>query len=72
MVIDQPPQNIYDDPAFFAGYSQLERFGTGWTKAFEYPSFLSLLPDVAGHRVLDLGAVSGSSRAISRSAEPAR
>ena len=22
-----PPQNIYDDPDFFAGYSCLERFG---------------------------------------------
>jgi SAM-dependent methyltransferase len=56
---DQPPQNIYDDPAFFAGYSGLERFGSGWTKAFEYPSFMALLPDVAGSRVLDLGCGAG-------------
>src|SRR5437763_352574 len=25
------PQNVYDDPAFFAGYSTLERFGGGWS-----------------------------------------
>jgi SAM-dependent methyltransferase len=50
-----PPQNVYDDPEFFAGYSKLERFGAGWTKAYERPAFLALLPDVAGKRVLDLG-----------------
>src|SRR6266446_5323674 len=55
MTMDQPPQNIYDDPSFYAGYSRLERFGTGWTKAFELPSFLSLLPDVTASRVVDLG-----------------
>jgi 2-polyprenyl-3-methyl-5-hydroxy-6-metoxy-1,4-benzoquinol methylase len=49
------PQNTYDDPDFFAGYSRLERFGSGWTKAFEYPSFMALLPEISGRRVLDLG-----------------
>ena len=55
MAADQTPQNIYDDPDFFAGYSRLERFGPGWTKAYEYRDFMALLPDVAGRRVLDLG-----------------
>ena len=55
MTAEPPPQNIYDDPAFFAGYSRLERFGPGWTRALEHPSFMALLPDVAGRRVLDLG-----------------
>ena len=59
MTADRSPQNIYDDPAFFAGYSRLERFGAGWTKAFEYPAFMSLLPDVTGMRVLDLGCGAG-------------
>lgn len=54
-----PRQNVYDDPDFFAGYSRLERFGAGWTKAFEQPSFMALLPDVAGRRVLDLGCGAG-------------
>jgi len=59
MTAEQPPQNTYDDPEFFAGYSQLERFGPGWTKALEHPSFMALLPDVAGRRVLDLGCGAG-------------
>jgi 2-polyprenyl-3-methyl-5-hydroxy-6-metoxy-1,4-benzoquinol methylase len=59
MSTDPPHQNIYDDPGFFAGYSRLERFGSGWTEAFEYPSFMALLPDVAGSRVLDLGCGAG-------------
>jgi SAM-dependent methyltransferase len=59
MAGDPPPQNIYDDPAFLAGYSRLERFGAGWMTAFELPSFLSLLPEVTGSRVLDLGCGAG-------------
>src|SRR5262249_23606328 len=59
MTADRPPQNVYDDPAFFAGYSRLERFGRGWTTAFELPSLLSLLPDLSGSRVLDLGCGAG-------------
>jgi SAM-dependent methyltransferase len=52
---EERPQNVYDDPAFFAGYSGLERFGAGWDRAMEQPIFLSLLPDPTGRRVLDLG-----------------
>jgi len=53
------PQNIYDQPEFFAGYSSMERFGDGWSKALEQPFFLDLLPDVTGMRVLDLGCGAG-------------
>jgi SAM-dependent methyltransferase len=53
------PQNIYDDPAFFAGYSTLERFGAGWERAVEHADLLALLPDVTGRRVLDLGCGAG-------------
>ena len=59
MAMTATPQNLYDDPEFFAGYSRLERFGPGWTKAFEHPSFMALLPDVTGRRVLDLGCGAG-------------
>src|SRR5439155_12168405 len=55
MASDEAPQNVYDDPRFFAGYAQMERFGSGWDRAVEQPSFLALLPDVRGRRVLDLG-----------------
>src|SRR5436305_14906930 len=59
MASDGPPQNVYDDPRFFAGYAQLERFGAGWDQAVEQPSFLALLPDVQDRRVLDLGCGAG-------------
>src|SRR5919204_1296329 len=48
-------QNVYDNPEFFAGYSQMERFGAGWSRALEQPIFVSVLPNVQGLRVLDLG-----------------
>jgi 2-polyprenyl-3-methyl-5-hydroxy-6-metoxy-1,4-benzoquinol methylase len=53
------PQNIYDDARFFAGYSSLERFGTGWQQAMEHEDLLGLLPPAAGRRVLDLGCGAG-------------
>jgi 2-polyprenyl-3-methyl-5-hydroxy-6-metoxy-1,4-benzoquinol methylase len=52
---ERTPQNVYDDPRFFAGYSKMERFGPGWERAMEQPVLLGLLPEVAGRRVLDLG-----------------
>jgi 2-polyprenyl-3-methyl-5-hydroxy-6-metoxy-1,4-benzoquinol methylase len=53
------PQNIYDDAAFFAGYSTLERFGSGWNRAAEHADFLALLPHLEGRRCLDLGCGAG-------------
>jgi 2-polyprenyl-3-methyl-5-hydroxy-6-metoxy-1,4-benzoquinol methylase len=58
-VMTDEPQNIYDDPAFFAGYSTLERFGAGWERAAELGDLLALLPPVDGRRVLDLGCGAG-------------
>src|SRR5262249_12082791 len=52
-------QTIYDDPAFFAGYSRLERFGAGWQRAVEHADLMALLPGVEGRRVLDLGCGTG-------------
>lgn len=48
-------QNVYDDPGFFAGYSQLPRSVRGLEGAPEWPDLRSLLPPLAGLRVLDLG-----------------
>ena len=48
-------QNIYDDPAFFAGYSQLPRQVRGLVGAPEWPAIRAMLPDVSGKRVVDLG-----------------
>ncbi|MFJ5370175.1 class I SAM-dependent methyltransferase [Bosea sp. CER48] len=48
-------QNIYDDEIFFAGYSQLPRSVQGLAGAPEWPVLRSMLPDLAGKDVLDLG-----------------
>ena len=48
-------QNIYDDPAFFAGYSRLPRQTLGLNGAPEWPAVRALIPDLTGRRVLDLG-----------------
>ncbi|WGS17627.1 MULTISPECIES: class I SAM-dependent methyltransferase [unclassified Bradyrhizobium] len=48
-------QNIYDDPGFFAGYSQLPRQVRGLVGAPEWPTIRAMLPDVSGKRVVDLG-----------------
>ena len=48
-------QNIYDQPEFFAGYSQLRRSIHGLEGAPEWPAIRTLLPDLAGKRVVDLG-----------------
>jgi SAM-dependent methyltransferase len=48
-------QNIYDDPAFFAGYSDFPRSRLGLEGTAEWPSLCALLPDLAGKRVVELG-----------------
>lgn len=48
-------QNIYDDPAFFEGYSQFPRSREGLAAAGEWPSLRAMLPPLAGLDVLDLG-----------------
>jgi SAM-dependent methyltransferase len=48
-------QNIYDNPEFFAGYSQLPRQAHGLAGAPEWPAIRAKLPDLAGKRILDLG-----------------
>ena len=49
------PQNIYDDPTFFDGYSRLPRSVGGLASAPEWPALRAMLPDVHGRRVVDLG-----------------
>ena len=48
-------QNKYDDPEFFARYSEMPRSIEGLAGAGEWPAFQTLLPDLHGKRVLDLG-----------------
>ncbi|SFJ68543.1 Methyltransferase domain-containing protein [Paenibacillus sp. UNC496MF] len=48
-------QNKYDDPGFFANYSQMARSVGGLEAAGEWQSFRPMLPELAGKRVLDIG-----------------
>ncbi|KKX53693.1 class I SAM-dependent methyltransferase [Brevibacillus borstelensis] len=48
-------QNIYDNEEFFKGYSQLRRSISGLDGAPEWPTLQSMLPDLHGAHVLDLG-----------------
>ncbi len=48
-------QNIYDDEAFLAGYSTLDRSVHGLDGALEWPTIRSMLPSMDDLRVLDLG-----------------
>ncbi|HUY37467.1 MAG TPA: class I SAM-dependent methyltransferase [Candidatus Binataceae bacterium] len=48
-------QNIYDNPQFFEGYSQLRRHEGGLNAALEWPALHSMLPALGGLQVLDLG-----------------
>ena len=51
------PQNIYDDPAFFAGYSQLRRSREGLAGAPEWPVLRSMLPALEGARLEAQGII---------------
>ena len=48
-------QNKYDDPRFFANYSQMARSIGGLAAAGEWPAFRALLPMLRNKKVLDLG-----------------
>lgn len=48
-------QNKYDDPSFFANYSQMPRSVGGLESAGDWPAFRVLLPDLRDQRLLDLG-----------------
>lgn len=50
------PQNVYDEPDFFAAYAGLHRQQQGLAGAPEWPAMRAMLPDdLTGRRVLDLG-----------------
>lgn len=48
-------QNIYDDPTFFHGYSQMARSINGLDAAPEWPALQAMLPPMRGLKVVDLG-----------------
>ncbi|MGQ6550089.1 class I SAM-dependent methyltransferase [Serratia sp. IR-2025] len=48
-------QNIYDNQTFFDGYAQLSRSVQGLDGAPEWSTIRSILPDLQGKKVVDLG-----------------
>lgn len=48
-------QNIYDNETFFEGYKRLRDNPLNANDLFEIPALLSLMPDLNGKSVLDLG-----------------
>lgn len=48
-------QNIYDNSDFFRQYSRLDRSLYGLAGAGEWPSLRSMLPELKGRRIADLG-----------------
>ncbi len=48
-------QNIYDNDIFFAGYKKIRDNKINANNLFEIPALFSMMPDLKGKRVLDLG-----------------
>jgi len=42
--VTDAPQNVYDDPAFFAGYAALRETESGLNAVLEQPAFARMLP----------------------------
>ena len=52
-------QNIYDNEVFFSEYRKLRKREVNANNLFELPTLFSLLPDLTGKRILDLGCGTG-------------
>lgn len=52
-------QSIYDNPIFFERYKQLRTNPISMNEVVEKPTMFSLLPDLNGKKVLDLGCGAG-------------
>lgn len=48
-------QNIYDNETFFEGYKKIRGNEANANNLFEIPALFSLLPDLKGRRIIDLG-----------------
>lgn len=52
-------QNIYDNPTFFKGYTTLRESGRTYNDFIEQPAIKSIIPNLEGKSVLDLGCGDG-------------
>ncbi len=50
-----PKQNIYDNQTFFEGYKKIRENEDNANNIFEMPALFSLLPELNGKKILDLG-----------------
>lgn len=50
-----PKQNIYDNEIFFEGYKKIRDNELNANNLFEIPALFSMMPDLNGKKVLDLG-----------------
>lgn len=48
-------QNIYDNEIFYEGYRKIRNNNVNANNLFEIPALFSMMPDLKGKRVLDLG-----------------
>lgn len=48
-------QNIYDNEIFFSGYKKIRDNKVNANNLFEIPALFSMMPDLKGKRILDLG-----------------
>ena len=48
-------QNIFDNPIFYEGYRKIREKAANANVLFEIPALFSMMPDLVGKRVLDLG-----------------
>ncbi len=48
-------QNIYDNEIFFEGYKKIRDNKVNANNLFEIPALFSMIPDLKGKRILDLG-----------------
>ena len=54
------PQNIYDEPNFFAGYAQLRENPLSANAVIVDPTRDALLPSLSGKHIIDLGCGTGN------------
>lgn len=52
-------QNIFDNETFFEGYMNLRKREVNANNLFEIPTLYSLMPELKGKKILDLGCGSG-------------
>lgn len=50
-------QNIYDNEIFFEGYKKIRDNEVNANNLFEIPALFSMMPELKGKRVLDLGCL---------------